>query len=1131
VTPAAALPAAPVTACSTQAQGDGLVPVLQLAVPATAALYGQTPAYSFDDTAALAAGFDRVGYCLETSSGGGQKWVWAAMEAFTDDPGRLGLPTLAGQVTRQRVDDLTVDSNVAAVRVGAHQTGYLEMWPYLYGTETSHQVGGASGGVYDADDRPVTGGGYGSFQVHAVGDQPDSGTTASTVLALNRFAYDGATPIDIGIGPAPGTHPDWTFAQNGGSFSARTLTVYARPATVDVTAHPDDRQLFPRDVANGADVPVAGTVTDPAVDLVRLTVTSPGHSTVSQQGGPSFSFTPRIEAGLHDYDLLLETITDGAARTVGHWTHVVSGDAYFVQGQSNAQSAPYVSTGSTVAESPFIRSYGTNSPDVALSGADRAWNYAGGDLEWEMSSVGQWPLEMAHDLVRTEEVPVAVINGAHGGQPVGFFQRNDAAPGDLSTNYGRVRQRLVASGLAKHLSGVFYYQGESDGEDAVTHVAGVRSLLADWHTDLGGARAAQPPYYLFQVRTQGCFQWNLGGVGLREAQRRLGQTDGVTVLSTTAVPGHDGCHFSWPGYQKLGDQVADTVRRDVFGGPTAGVAAPDPVSAEFTNPDADALVVQLASTTDPLTVGDGVAADFKLVGSDATVTGIHYLDGGRLGFTLSRPAPEATGLSYYAHLGDSPYITTTRGVGLLAFRDLPIANAPVNLALGSTTLSSTPFSADTTASNAVDDNTGTLFASAVPSGWWEVDLGHRFNLSVAQLVFRSDGYDDPHERKNLEFWVSTDADMSQGRTVACTIGSAPQSYGATYSCPMPDGPWRYVAVKKTDSYGLALSEVRVFGTPGVRAIQDGVPVTAPGSTGSTTFDPEPQGDVLWVRFDPPAHVSITGANGCPEASSLPTGATFVCRSGAQTFDEPITLTYLVDANARSGLSLKGSVRVGQVHNTIAVDAFAVNTSEPVTPTAGPGPQVAATKVTAVHLDEPSAFGQRSSVAVTVSRESSTGAAPVGTVTVTDPVGNAIVSGQLVDGAATLALPATLPVGTHALIAKYAGTEALAASQAPVSVTVTKASTTTTARTRKRHAFGRDFTVKVAVTAAGVVPTGRVRITYRGKVIGRAAIAAGEATVRIKKDLGIGKAALVVTYPGSPTTLPSRRAIRLKILEQ
>lgn len=120
------------TSCEDSAGEDGLEPMLQLDVPTGADWLQQDVPYSFDDTASLAGGFDRVGYCLETTSGTGTQWVWAGMEAFTEDANRLGLPTRMGDVRRQRVDDLDVASNVPGVATGTGMPGYLEMWPNSY---------------------------------------------------------------------------------------------------------------------------------------------------------------------------------------------------------------------------------------------------------------------------------------------------------------------------------------------------------------------------------------------------------------------------------------------------------------------------------------------------------------------------------------------------------------------------------------------------------------------------------------------------------------------------------------------------------------------------------------------------------------------------------------------------------------------------------------------------------------------------------------------------------------------------------------------------------------------------------------------------------------------------------------
>ena len=117
---------------------------------------------------------------------------------------------------------------------------------------------------------------------------------------------------------------------------------------------------------------------------------------------------------------------------------------------------------------------------------------------------------------------------------------------------------------------------------------------------------------------------------------------GVTVLSTTALSGREGCHYAWErGYRELGDQVFDVVAHDIYGGPGSGVAAPNPRSAAFTDARRTEVVVQLRNP-DPLTVQPGARAPTSHRRRTATVTGVEYREGGRLLLSLSGPADGAT---------------------------------------------------------------------------------------------------------------------------------------------------------------------------------------------------------------------------------------------------------------------------------------------------------------------------------------------------------------------------------------------------------------------------------------------------------------------------------------------------------
>ena len=147
--------AAPNASTSCDAAATGFTPVLQLDLPERANYLNTTPPYSLDRTADVGSNFDRVGYCLELNGPDGPQWVWTAMEPFTNDARRLGLPTHPGELVRQRVGDLDVQSNVPGVTNGPGQTGYLEMWPNQYQESASTQVANASPITYDVDDNPT----------------------------------------------------------------------------------------------------------------------------------------------------------------------------------------------------------------------------------------------------------------------------------------------------------------------------------------------------------------------------------------------------------------------------------------------------------------------------------------------------------------------------------------------------------------------------------------------------------------------------------------------------------------------------------------------------------------------------------------------------------------------------------------------------------------------------------------------------------------------------------------------------------------------------------------------------------------------------------------------------------------
>ncbi len=179
-----------------------------------------------EDRSGEIAGFDRVGYFLElTPSGGPRQWVWAAMDAFTTEAKKLGIPTeKSGAVFQTAVANLSVLSNVDGLTAGEGLAGNLEFWPHNYGAENRAQVPGASEQLWDFGDSyvpPVAG--YGSMQVH----HP---AAKQTVFAINHWNAGPGADLGIGNSSKDSRSRDWTFAGNAGSYETARLRVFVRKA-------------------------------------------------------------------------------------------------------------------------------------------------------------------------------------------------------------------------------------------------------------------------------------------------------------------------------------------------------------------------------------------------------------------------------------------------------------------------------------------------------------------------------------------------------------------------------------------------------------------------------------------------------------------------------------------------------------------------------------------------------------------------------------------------------------------------------------------------------------------------------------------------------------------------------------
>jgi len=179
--------------------------------------------YNVDNRAKVTGSFDRIAYMLELESqdGASTQYLFVSMDAFTDDLGKIGIPTIASGASFQtKVGNMNVYSNVPDIATGLGlKGGNIEFWPNNYGPENSSGIPNASNENYDFGDQPSEPvDGYGSMQVHNC-------EAKQTLFAINHWVAE--TSADIGIGNRPDNpNADWTFAGNAQSYGKMRLRVF-----------------------------------------------------------------------------------------------------------------------------------------------------------------------------------------------------------------------------------------------------------------------------------------------------------------------------------------------------------------------------------------------------------------------------------------------------------------------------------------------------------------------------------------------------------------------------------------------------------------------------------------------------------------------------------------------------------------------------------------------------------------------------------------------------------------------------------------------------------------------------------------------------------------------------------------
>ncbi len=328
---------------------------------------------------------------------------------------------------------------------------------------------------------------------------------------------------------------------------------------------PKDNAFLARNVnTNKAIVTLKGAITDPSYSALKLNVYQ-NHVLKStyyfsfnySQGITAFSQNIELAAGKYIYTL--EYKLSGSQTYNTTIDGIMVGDAYIIQGQSNAVACNYYNTNikySAAYNDTFIKSFGS-----LYSPYDTVWYKAEGEIAYGKGSVGQWGLVMAKMLLDSFGIPVCILNGAIGGTTITQHVRTQGNPTDLGSIYGLLLYRVRKARLENSIRGILYFQGESDGGNANLHDSLFKQIYNCWNQDYKGFKKL----YVVQVRGKGCGN---PSIQLRDKQRKFGiALTKCTVVSSNGLNNHDGCHYGFTnGYELLGKQLSALVSRDLYNG-------------------------------------------------------------------------------------------------------------------------------------------------------------------------------------------------------------------------------------------------------------------------------------------------------------------------------------------------------------------------------------------------------------------------------------------------------------------------------------------------------------------------------------------------------------------------------------
>ncbi|MCA9063654.1 MAG: DUF2341 domain-containing protein [Planctomycetaceae bacterium] len=510
-------------------------------------------------------------------------------------------------------------------------------------------------------------------------------------LILKRSQYSGKIRVTAAI-------------SNGGTPTKAAVEIQVTEPSSDLWIErvpemdekPEEGQFYARNDRNEGTLFYNGRLEDPADTVFLRTYADDELYHADSQplaADGRYAFSVKLKPGLVQYRVEFGHQTGEQEEIVHRVSNLVCGDAFLIDGQSNALATDTREDASRET-SQWIRSYGgptgrvdgnawlrDRTREAELAGLQRpnlwcrpVWKRNTPDQQAE---IGWWAMELAKQIVRKQKMPVCIIQAAIGGSRIDEHQPTPEDHRDLNTMYGRMLWRVQQARLTHGIRAVLWHQGENDqGADGPDGGYGWEkyqqyfvTMSAAWKEDMPNIRH----YYVYQIWPNACAMGGRDGSGdrLREQQRTLPRLySNMSIMSTLGISPPGGCHFPLEGWTRFAQLAHPLIERDLYGIiPQQSITPPNLLQAGFTTAARDEITLRFDQ---PVIWRDKLCREFYLDGQSGEVA-----SGAASGnvVTLRLKAPtSATRITYLKERdwNQDRLLLGTNGLAALTFCDVPV---------------------------------------------------------------------------------------------------------------------------------------------------------------------------------------------------------------------------------------------------------------------------------------------------------------------------------------------------------------------------------------------------------------------------------------------------------------------------